>query len=150
MNPDKKRSHIHRINKNRTSESDIHDKFIVMEIIKSNFGHYPLEGEVAPIPNGIATHRSPDLIIPTTTPTYIIELMGESHNLDEENPARVKDTQKREDLARLGKNYKVIEVWKKDGIYEKKHVITTLYERGLPVDEDEAQKYRNKKVTRYT
>jgi len=150
LNPTNKRSHIHRMNKNRTSESDIDDKFKVIDIIKYHFGLHALEGETVAIPNGIANYRSPDLMVNTTLPTYLIELMGESHNLDEENPPRVKDIQKREDLARLGKNYKLIEIWKKHGVYEKEHVISTLWNGGLPVNEDVAQHYRNRKVSRYS
>jgi len=149
MNPTNKRSHIHRANKNRTSESDIPAKFKVMEIIKENFGLYPLTDEVIPIPNGIATHRSPDLTIKTTTPTYLIELLGGVHGWEKENPLRLKDIQKLEDLAKLGSEYKLIELWEEDDHYEKTRIIVELYEAGLPINEDGVQHYRNRKVTRY-
>jgi len=148
MNPDKKRSHIHRANQNRTSESDIPAKFKVMEIIKENFGHYPLTDEVIPIPNGIATHRSPDLTIKTTTPTYLIELMGKVHG-ERGDPPRLKDIQKREDLAKLGSEYKVIELWEEDDHYEEERIVMDLDKALLPINEDEVLKYRNGKVTRY-
>jgi len=149
LNPTNKRSHIHRANQNRTSESDINDKFKVMEIIKSKFGHYPLEGEAVAIPNGIATHRKPDLIIKTTNPTYLIELLGGIHGWEEENPLTLKDNEKCEDYDKLGKEYKVIWIFAGDDFYAEERIIKELYEKGLPVNKDEAQKYRNRKVTRY-
>jgi len=149
MNPDKKRSHIHRANQNRTSESDIPDKFKVMEIIKENFGHYPLTGEEVPIPNGIATKRSPDLVIKTTTPIFLIELLGGIHGWEKENPLRLKDIQKLEDLAKLGSEYKLIELWEEDDHYDEIRIMMELWRAGLPINEDEAEHYRNKKVTRY-
>jgi len=149
MNPTDKRWAIHKANKKRTSESDIPAKFKVMKIIKENFGLYALTDQTILIPDGYATHRSPDLMISYTTPVFLIELMGGIHNLDEENPSRTKDIQKREDYARLSKGYHVIELYEKDDFYAEERVIKELYERGLPMNKDEAQKYRNRKVTRY-
>jgi len=149
MNPTNKKSYIHKANKNRTSESDIPAKFKVMEIIKCNFGLYPLTDEAIPIPDGIATHRKPDLIIKTTNPTYLIELLGGIHGWEKEQPRRRIDILKAIDYATLGKGYEVIEVYENDDSYAEERVIKELYEKGLPVNEDEVQKYRNTKVTRY-
>jgi len=149
MNPTNKRSYIHQANKNRTSESDIPDKFKVMEIIKENFGLYALTDEAIPIPNGIATHRKPDLIIKTTHPTYLIELLGGVHGWEEEQPRQRMDIRKAADYTKLGSGYKVIELYEKDDFYAEERIVQELYEAGLPVNESEAQRYRNKKVTRY-
>jgi len=149
MNPDKKRTHIHRANKNRTSESDIPAKFKVMEIIKENFGLYALTDQHISIPNGIATYRSPDLTIKTTTPTFLIELLGGVHGWEEENPLTLKDHEKCEDYEKVGEEYKVLWIHEKGDFYAAGRITQELYEAGLPVNESEARSYRNRKVTRY-
>jgi len=120
-----------------------------MEIIKANFGLYALTDQHIAIPNGIATNRRPDLTIKTTTPTYIIELLGGVHNWEEDQPRQRRDIEKRSDYALLGKEYKVIELYEKIDSYAEERIIKELYDSGLPVNEDEAQRYRNRKVTRY-
>jgi hypothetical protein len=146
-NPTNKRSFIHKANKNRTSESDIPNKFKVMEIIKENFGLYPLTDEVLPIPEGgFAEVRMPDLLIKNCKPNYIIELVGPVHNPEKEHPARRIDIKKAADYARLGQDYKVVELWggyKNE--YSEEHVVSTLKEAGVPANEYQIRRYRERK-----
>jgi hypothetical protein len=123
------KSHQHRANRNRTSESDIPDKFRVMAIIKKYFNIRTLTDEVIPIPKGYATYRQPDLL--AKHPRRIVfELDGLVHGNGDEVSFRERDERKLNDYESIYQEYYVINSAVTDG-YEESKVVTTLLEQGL-------------------
>ncbi len=75
--------------------------------------------------------------------------MGGVHGWEEENPITIRDYEKYEDYEKLGEEYKAIWIYQRDDSYAEERIIKELHEAGLPINEYEAQHYRNRKVTRY-
>jgi hypothetical protein len=142
------RSWIHRTNKNRTSESDIDDKFRIINMLKIEFGLSALTDEVVQIPEGegYASYRQPDLLIKTTKPKKsIIELMGLVHGSDSETIKPIKDVRKLDDYRLISDKYKVYLVYADEtDCYDLDLVKNSLIFQGLEINEPRKEYYRRR------
>ena len=134
MKFDKKERFRHEARKNTTEgESDLDDKFHIIEILRTEFGISGLSDEVIEIPpGGYTTYRRPDLLI---RPDTVIELDGEGvHGFGDEVSMIEKDKCKDFDLKRAG--YQIIRI---------NSAITKGYDRDLVILELENHGFMRKK-----
>ncbi len=140
MIPDGKNAWRHLANKNRTSESDINDKFALIKILKEKFGLYGLTGEALEIPpGGHASHRLPDVFVKNNKPRWILELDGLVHGYGDEISKRWFDVEKDYDLdlycaAHTNTIKQHISYASTNG-YQREKVIELLIQAGMvPID----------------
>lgn len=127
MRFNKKQAYEHIARKNQFGEKDIIEKFMVIDILRKEFGLFGLTGEILMIDS--ESCRCPDILV-KSKPLIVLELDGFVHGNGEQISKRDRDVERDKDYGRIGAKLVIINKEETNG-YETDKVIRVLEDNGL-------------------
>lgn len=102
MSMDKKNTYRHTARDRQEGESDIKDKFKIIDILRDAYGLHGLTDEILQIPEGYADCRKPDVFVKGRSPQLVIELNGSGvHGYGDNVTTPEHDFEKMSDYSQL-------------------------------------------------
>jgi hypothetical protein len=120
-----KKQWVHKYRKEHPEERDLQEKFLLIEILRTEFDRYGLTGEVCELNGRI---RFPDVLVKACSPQEAFELDGEYHGWGESTSD--KDYKRNEHYAKMGIKLYIINKVATEG-YKPELIKMVLREQGL-------------------